>query len=35
MSGVEPRRVAIGRAEVLECDGVIMGEELRDWGEAG
>jgi len=36
MSGVEPRKVAIKRAEVLlECDGVIMGEELRDWGEAG
>jgi hypothetical protein len=26
MSGVEPRRVVIGRAEVLlECDGIIMG----------
>jgi len=36
MSGVEPRKVAIGRAEILlECNGVIMGEGLRDWGEAG
>jgi hypothetical protein len=35
MSGVEPRKVAFGRAEILlECDGVITGEELRDWGEA-
>jgi hypothetical protein len=34
--GVEPRKVAIGTAEVfLECDGAFLDEELRDWGEQG